>query len=105
MVLTGCAHAGIVNTVRFGLELTGATPLSAVVGGFHLLRATPDRIRKTIEALRALEPDLLVPLHCTGDQAMVEPVRERLATGCGTPMWEANSASRADTLPHPEAAP
>lgn len=72
VVLTGCAHAGIVNTVRFGLELTGATRLSAVVGGFHLLRATPDRIRKTIEALRALEPDLLVPLHCTGDQAMAE---------------------------------
>jgi 7,8-dihydropterin-6-yl-methyl-4-(beta-D-ribofuranosyl)aminobenzene 5'-phosphate synthase len=72
VVLTGCAHAGIVNTVRFGLELTGATRLSAIVGGFHLLRATPDRIRKTIEALRALEPDLLIPLHCTGDQAMAE---------------------------------
>lgn len=61
VVLTGCAHAGIVNTVRFGLELTGATRLYAVFGGFHLIRATPDRIQKTIEALRALEPDLLVP--------------------------------------------
>jgi 7,8-dihydropterin-6-yl-methyl-4-(beta-D-ribofuranosyl)aminobenzene 5'-phosphate synthase len=72
VVLTGCAHAGIVNTVHFGMELTGATRLSAVIGGFHLLQATPDRIRQTIEALHALEPALVVPLHCTGDRAAAE---------------------------------
>ena len=72
VVLTGCAHAGIVNTVQFGLEMTGATRLAAVIGGFHLLRTAPDRIAKTVEALHAWEPELLAPLHCTGDQAMAE---------------------------------
>ena len=72
VVLTGCAHAGIVNTVTLGLELTGATQLAAVIGGFHLLRSTPDRLRRTVEALHAMEPTLLAPLHCTGDQAMAE---------------------------------
>jgi 7,8-dihydropterin-6-yl-methyl-4-(beta-D-ribofuranosyl)aminobenzene 5'-phosphate synthase len=72
VVLTGCAHAGIVNTVQYGLELTGATRLSAVIGGFHLIRATPDLIRQTVEALRALEPQLVAPLHCTGELALSE---------------------------------
>jgi 7,8-dihydropterin-6-yl-methyl-4-(beta-D-ribofuranosyl)aminobenzene 5'-phosphate synthase len=72
VVLTGCAHAGIVNTVRYGLELTGATRLSAVIGGFHLLHASPDHIRQTVEALHDLDPALLAPLHCTGEQAMAE---------------------------------
>ena len=72
VVLTGCAHAGIVNTVQFGLELTGVSRLSAVIGGFHLTRATPDRIRQTVEALQALEPDFLAPLHCTGEEATAE---------------------------------
>ena len=72
MVLTGCAHAGIVNTVQHGLALTGATRLDAVIGGFHLLRATPDRVAKTVEALHILEPTMLAPLHCTGDPATAE---------------------------------
>lgn len=75
VVLTGCAHAGIVNTIRHGLALTGATRLRAVIGGFHLIRATPDRIQQTIEALDALQPELLVPIHCTGDRAVAELAR------------------------------
>ncbi|MFI5341524.1 MAG: MBL fold metallo-hydrolase [Candidatus Methylomirabilales bacterium] len=72
VVLTGCAHAGIVNTVRHGLALTGATRLYAVIGGFHLVRASMDRIRRTVEALQALQPEVLAPLHCTGDLVLVE---------------------------------
>ena len=75
VVVTGCAHAGVVNTIRHGLALTGATRLRAVIGGFHLIRATPDRIRQTIEALHALQPELLVPIHCTGDRAVAELAR------------------------------
>jgi 7,8-dihydropterin-6-yl-methyl-4-(beta-D-ribofuranosyl)aminobenzene 5'-phosphate synthase len=72
VVVTGCAHAGIVNTIRHGLALSGATRLRAVIGGFHLIRAAPDRIRQTIEALRELQPELLVPIHCTGGHAVAE---------------------------------
>jgi 7,8-dihydropterin-6-yl-methyl-4-(beta-D-ribofuranosyl)aminobenzene 5'-phosphate synthase len=72
IVVTGCAHAGVVNTIRHGLALTGATRVRAVIGGFHLIRATPDRLRQTIEALHALQPELLIPIHCTGDRAVAE---------------------------------
>jgi 7,8-dihydropterin-6-yl-methyl-4-(beta-D-ribofuranosyl)aminobenzene 5'-phosphate synthase len=70
VVLTGCAHAGIVNTVRHGLTLTGATRVRLVMGGFHLVNASEERIRQTIDALKVMEPERLVPLHCTGDRAM-----------------------------------
>jgi 7,8-dihydropterin-6-yl-methyl-4-(beta-D-ribofuranosyl)aminobenzene 5'-phosphate synthase len=72
IVLTGYAHAGIVNTIQHGLSRTGATRLHAVIGGFHLVRAPVDRIRRTVEALQALQPEVLAPLHCTGDRATVE---------------------------------
>jgi len=72
VVLTGCGHAGVVNTVRHGLALTGASRLRAVIGGFHLNRASEERIRQTVEALRELDPEIVVPLHCTGDRAAAE---------------------------------
>jgi metal-dependent hydrolase (beta-lactamase superfamily II) len=72
IVLTGCAHAGIVNTIQHGLSRTGATRLHAVIGGFYLVRASIDRIRRTVEALQTLQPEVLAPLHCTGDRATVE---------------------------------
>lgn len=67
VVLTGCSHAGIVNTVRQAVSLTGVDRVHAVVGGFHLTGACFEpRIPETVEALKAFAPDLLVPGHCTG---------------------------------------
>jgi 7,8-dihydropterin-6-yl-methyl-4-(beta-D-ribofuranosyl)aminobenzene 5'-phosphate synthase len=70
VVLTGCGHAGAVNTVRHAMRLTGVDRLCALLGGFHLSGpAFEPVIPPTVAALTELAPDLLVPGHCTGWRA------------------------------------
>jgi 7,8-dihydropterin-6-yl-methyl-4-(beta-D-ribofuranosyl)aminobenzene 5'-phosphate synthase len=69
VVCLGCAHSGVVNTLDHIRALTGGAPIRAVIGGFHLMNASPERVEKTAAALRALEIPLVVPCHCTGDDA------------------------------------
>ncbi len=73
VVLSGCAHAGIVNTVRYAQKVTGVEPVYAVMGGFHL--SGPDMapvIKPTIEALKEIDPHYIVPTHCTGRDATMK---------------------------------
>jgi len=70
VIVTGCAHSGIINTVQHGQKLAGDERVYALIGGFHLTQAPPQRIAKTIQALREKEITYLVPLHCTGFEAM-----------------------------------
>jgi 7,8-dihydropterin-6-yl-methyl-4-(beta-D-ribofuranosyl)aminobenzene 5'-phosphate synthase len=69
VVLLGCAHAGIVNTLRQVRRLTHDRPIHTVLGGMHLLNASPQRITRTVEALRELGVQRLGPAHCTGAAA------------------------------------
>jgi len=71
VVLTGCSHAGIVNTVRHAVEVSGRSRVRGVFGGFHLgFPGTPEaKTERTIEAFRRLDIDLMCPMHCTGMQA------------------------------------
>jgi 7,8-dihydropterin-6-yl-methyl-4-(beta-D-ribofuranosyl)aminobenzene 5'-phosphate synthase len=69
VVLLGCAHAGVINTLDYVRKLTRGTPLHAVIGGLHLLNASPDRLAATLAALRHHAPHLLAPCHCTGTPA------------------------------------
>lgn len=69
VVLLGCAHAGVVNTLLHVRRLTGR-PVHAVLGGMHLLHANPRRINATMAALRELEVQVLAPGHCTGARAV-----------------------------------
>jgi 7,8-dihydropterin-6-yl-methyl-4-(beta-D-ribofuranosyl)aminobenzene 5'-phosphate synthase len=67
VVLTGCGHAGIVNVVRYAQRLTGIEHVHAVLGGFHLNGALfAPIVPPTVDALADLEPDVIVPAHCTG---------------------------------------
>jgi len=66
VVLLGCAHSGIINTLRYIGQLTADCPIRAVIGGMHLVAASPERIARTIEELRRLGVQQLVPGHCTG---------------------------------------
>jgi 7,8-dihydropterin-6-yl-methyl-4-(beta-D-ribofuranosyl)aminobenzene 5'-phosphate synthase len=76
VVLTGCGHAGIVNTVRYAQKLTGIEQIYAIIGGFHLGGLTPEPlIQQTCDALAAFAPTIIVPTHCTGFRAI-----HRLAT-------------------------
>lgn len=70
IVVTGCSHAGLINTLRHVRQLAGGGPVRAVLGGFHLLAAGPERLHATLTALGELNPELLVPCHCTGDTAI-----------------------------------
>ncbi len=66
VVLLGCAHSGIVNTLRYVSQLSGNKPLRAVIGGMHLVNASPARIARTIDEFRRFDLRLLAPAHCTG---------------------------------------
>ena len=71
LVLSGCGHAGIVNTVRHAQKLTGEDRIAAIVGGFHLSGPMFEPIiDPTVEALGKLAPARLIPAHCTGWKAV-----------------------------------
>jgi 7,8-dihydropterin-6-yl-methyl-4-(beta-D-ribofuranosyl)aminobenzene 5'-phosphate synthase len=71
VVLSGCAHSGIVNTVLYAQELSGLARVHAVMGGFHLTGpAFAETIGPTLEALKKIGPDYLIPTHCTGHTAI-----------------------------------
>ncbi len=70
VVCVGCCHSGLINTLNQALSQSGAPRLRAVIGGFHLVNADDSRIEKTIKALQALSPELIVPCHCTGSRAV-----------------------------------
>jgi 7,8-dihydropterin-6-yl-methyl-4-(beta-D-ribofuranosyl)aminobenzene 5'-phosphate synthase len=77
VVLSGCAHSGIVNTVAYAREVTGVDPVFAVMGGFHLTGADFEPIiGRTTEALKAFNPSYIVPTHCTGRKASMHIERE-----------------------------
>jgi 7,8-dihydropterin-6-yl-methyl-4-(beta-D-ribofuranosyl)aminobenzene 5'-phosphate synthase len=71
VVLLGCAHSGVINTLRYIGELSGNKPIRAVIGGMHLVSASPARITRTIEEFRRLDVRSLAPCHCTGMAATV----------------------------------
>lgn len=72
VVLTGCAHAGVVNTVKNAVALFPDAGLHAIMGGFHLSSSGADMVKETIADLERLEPNILLPGHCTGWRAKFE---------------------------------
>ena len=80
VVLLGCAHSGVVNTLDYIRRLS-SRPIHTVIGGMHLLAAAPGRIEKTLEAFRRLNIECLAPGHCTGLPAMAR-LWTALPQGC-----------------------
>jgi 7,8-dihydropterin-6-yl-methyl-4-(beta-D-ribofuranosyl)aminobenzene 5'-phosphate synthase len=72
VVLLGCAHSGVVNTLEHVRHLAGGRPIHALLGGLHLLTATPERMAQTIAAFRRLDIQRLAPAHCTGLPALAQ---------------------------------
>ncbi len=70
VVLLGCAHAGVVNTLHYVRQATGGRPIHAALGGMHLLSANEDRLTRTVDALREMDVRRIGLAHCTGFQAM-----------------------------------
>ena len=69
VVILGCAHRGIVNTLRHAQNLTGKELVYAAIGGTHLFRASDDQLRHTIAELRGMGIQRLGVSHCTGFRA------------------------------------
>lgn len=69
VVVFGCAHAGVINTLKHIQEITDGRPIHTVMGGMHLLNADDDRIERTIDFLRELDVKQIGPAHCTGRKA------------------------------------
>ena len=70
VIVSGCAHSGIVNTVQYAGRIAGIETVHAVLGGFHLGRSSEAEVTRTVDAIAKMEPKLVVPSHCTGFDAM-----------------------------------
>jgi 7,8-dihydropterin-6-yl-methyl-4-(beta-D-ribofuranosyl)aminobenzene 5'-phosphate synthase len=69
VVLTSCSHRGVINAIKQAQKVSGVDKVHAVIGGFHIVPPLgDDYIRQTIEAFKEIDPDHLIPAHCTGDR-------------------------------------
>jgi len=72
LILAGCAHSGILNTVNYARQISGVNAVWAVIGGFHLAPATGADIQRTVDGMKAFSPKLISPSHCTGLTAIAQ---------------------------------
>ncbi len=77
VVLTSCSHRGVVNSVKRAMEISGIRKVHAVAGGFHLAPQTEDYVRETVAALKEINPDCIIPMHCTGE-VFIDVVRKEM---------------------------
>jgi 7,8-dihydropterin-6-yl-methyl-4-(beta-D-ribofuranosyl)aminobenzene 5'-phosphate synthase len=96
VVILGCAHRGIVNTLRQARRLTGKELIYAAIGGTHLVDAKPERLEKTAADLEAMGVQHLGVSHCTGFRASAY-----LAGRFGARFFQNNSGMKL-TLPFKE---
>jgi 7,8-dihydropterin-6-yl-methyl-4-(beta-D-ribofuranosyl)aminobenzene 5'-phosphate synthase len=72
VALTGCGHAGIINTLNYAKDLTGVDKIHAIIGGFHLPAdggIYEEAMNPTIEEIQNADPEYIIPCHCTGWKA------------------------------------
>ena len=70
VIILGCAHAGVVNTMQYVAEMTSAETIHCAMGGMHLVNASDERIALTLDAFRAFGVERIGPVHCTGERAV-----------------------------------
>jgi 7,8-dihydropterin-6-yl-methyl-4-(beta-D-ribofuranosyl)aminobenzene 5'-phosphate synthase len=70
VVVSGCAHSGIINTIRTAQKVADISKVYAVLGGFHLVDANDKRIQLTVKELLKISPEVVCPCHCTGSRAV-----------------------------------
>ncbi len=88
-VILGCAHRGVINTLRHAQNITGVETIHTVVGGTHLIRASEAQLEQTIAELMSLRVQRLGVSHCTGNAASV-----RLAQGFGGDFFFNNAGTQ-----------
>lgn len=65
-IITGCCHKGLYNTVEYIKKISGKSKIALILGGFHLKKYSCEQLDKTAEYISELNPDLIIPCHCTG---------------------------------------
>ena len=71
VIIAGCSHAGIINTIFYAEKMTGVEKVHTVLGGFHLSGPIFEPIiEETIKELKKMAPKILIPMHCTGWKAI-----------------------------------
>jgi 7,8-dihydropterin-6-yl-methyl-4-(beta-D-ribofuranosyl)aminobenzene 5'-phosphate synthase len=70
IILLGCGHAGPINSIKQSMRVTKNKKIYAVVGGMHLQHSPDEKIKKIVKNLCALDPEYVLPLHCTGFNAI-----------------------------------
>ncbi len=85
VICVGCCHSGLINTLDCIIARTGENRIATIIGGLHMLNASPERLKNTVAKLREFEIDKIVACHCSGDKA-VSYLRNHLdievVTGC-----------------------
>jgi 7,8-dihydropterin-6-yl-methyl-4-(beta-D-ribofuranosyl)aminobenzene 5'-phosphate synthase len=76
VVITSCGHAGVINSTRQLQKATGIDRVHAIVGGFHLAPAPEEIVAKTVAAFKEINPDYIIPMHCTGLNTIIAVNRE-----------------------------
>ncbi len=66
VILTGCGHCGIQNTIKHGQKLTGINKVYAVIGGFHEEWNPIDKVKNKVEYFKEIDPEIICGMHCTG---------------------------------------
>jgi 7,8-dihydropterin-6-yl-methyl-4-(beta-D-ribofuranosyl)aminobenzene 5'-phosphate synthase len=88
IVISSCGHVGIVNSVRQAMEVSGVEKVHAIMGGFHLGPAPADYLTQVVSEIGKLNPDVLIPMHCSGLNFTQEAQRQMpgkvLTTTTGT---------------------
>jgi len=78
VLLLGCAHSGVINTMHHVAELTGRDRFHCVIGGMHLAAASRERVEQTLLGFEEFRVDMLAPCHCTGERTVAR-MRKRFA--------------------------
>lgn len=81
VVITGCAHAGIINTIYYAKKITNVNKIALVLGGFHLIGASKERVKETINEFKKIRPKIVSPCHCTGSDA-IALIKQELKESC-----------------------
>ena len=88
VIISSCGHVGIVNSVKQAQEVSGIQKVHAIVGGFHLGPAPKEYLAQVVTEIKSLDPDVLIPMHCSGlnfvQEAMVQLGNKVLVTTTGS---------------------
>ena len=77
VIISGCGHAGVVNTIEYARQIVGPLPVTTLIGGFHLFNLSDEKMSWTIEKLKSFGVKDFVGAHCTGINAVYE-IRDKL---------------------------